>query len=155
MLLPLLLTLASLSTTPNAVATNASAQPARPTLFDAVEQRMSAQGRPIFQRYLAQTLKPQAQTDTAAQRQYLGALHILVAAPTLDINAISALINQRKQTEAGATAAIRSSAFAMIRSLPVSDQKLALTAIFADARLPAGTPAPAAAVPAGSSVKGK
>jgi uncharacterized membrane protein len=152
MLMPLLLALASLSSTPTA-ATTGPAQAARPTLFDAVAERMTAQGRAIFQRYVAQTLRSQAQADTAAQRQYLSALHALVAAPTLDINAISTLINQRKQTEAGATTAIRSSAFAMIRTLPVSDQRLALTAIFADTRLPAGTPAPAA--PAGSSVKGR
>ena len=71
---PLLL---SIATVPPAAAP-APAQPARPSLFDVVEQHMSAQGRPIFQRYVAQTLVPQAQADVIAQRQYLQSLHALV-----------------------------------------------------------------------------
>jgi len=116
---------------------------------------MSVQGRPIFQRYITQTLKTQAQADAIAQRQYLGSLHALVAAPTLNFNAISSLINQRKQAEAGATAAIRSFAFDMLRTLPSADQKLALTAIFADARLPSITQDRAAPTAAKPSVRDK
>lgn len=154
MFLPLLLTIASVSPKPAvAPSTTAPAQTSRQSLFDVVEQRMSVQGRPIFQRYVAQTLMPQAQADTTAERQYLQSLHALVAAPTLDVNAISSLVDQRKRAEAATTSAIRSSAFAMIRTLPVSDQKLALTAIFADARLPASTQAPA--TPAGPGTRKK
>jgi uncharacterized membrane protein len=149
MFLPLLLSLASTSS--KTLASPAASTPARvgrPSLFEVVEQRMSIQGRPIFQRYVAQTLIPQAQRDATAQRQYIQSLHTLVAAPTLDVNAVAGLIEQRKQAEAAATSAIRSSAFAMIRTLPVSDQKLALTAIFTDARLPAGARTTPARTPA-------
>jgi hypothetical protein len=156
MILPLLLTLASVP--PKTVvppSATAPAQTSRPSLFEIVEQRMSAQGRPIFQRYVTQTLLPQAQADAAAQRRYIQSLRSQVVAPTLDINAIANLIDRRKQSEAAATSAIRSSAFTMIRTLPASDQKLALTAIFADARLPASAQTPAVHTSGSSDAKKK
>ncbi|MET0247238.1 MAG: hypothetical protein ABW182_10865, partial [Sphingomonas sp.] len=88
-------------------------------------------------RYIEQVLQPRVRADADAERQYRVALRALVAAPTLDVDAVERLIAARRQAEATLTASIRSSAFAMIRTLPAADRKLALTAIFADARMPA------------------
>lgn len=114
-----------------------AAAPAKPSLFDLVAQKMSATGRPIFQRYVTQTLVPQVRADQQADRAYRQQLEVLVRAPTLDLGATSALIDARKRAEAASAATIRTAAFAMIGTLPVGDRKLALTAIFADARFPA------------------
>lgn len=151
MLLPLLLLAVDAMPTLQAAATPkpaATAAPAKPTLLTVVAQRMSPIGRPIFERYIQQTLVPQARADGAAELQYRKALQALVAAPTLDMDAAARLIEQRKLAQAQETAAIRSSALAMIKSLPAADRKLALTAIFAEARLPAKTPAQPAKAPA-------
>ncbi|MGY4399000.1 putative membrane protein [Sphingomonas sp. UYAg733] len=117
-----------------APASKASAPASAASLFTMVLQHMSSEGRPLFQRYLNQTLLPQARADGEAEKQYRVALQSVVAAPTLDVDAAARLIDQRRQAEAAATASIRMSAFAMIKSLPPADRKLALTAIFADAR---------------------
>lgn len=116
-----------------------------PSLFTVVLQRMSPEGRPIFQRYLNQILLPQARAEGEVEKKYREALRGLVAAPTLDVDAAARLIDQRKQAEAAATASIRSSTFAMIKSLPVADRKLVLTAIFTDARAVGKRPAAAPA----------
>ena len=152
MLLPTLLSLAD-TTLPAQVpqpAKPAAAPAAKPSLFDVVAQHMSAAGRPIFERYVQQTLIPQARADAAAAAEYHNALQALVAAPTLDVDAVARLMDQRKRTEADHATAIRTAAIAMIKSLPAADRKLALTAIFVDARLPrakAATPAPAPSAP--------
>lgn len=121
---------------------------AAPSLFDAVAQRMSPQGRPIFRRYVEQVLQSRIRADSDAERQYRVALRALVAAPTLDVDAVERLIAARRQAETTLTTSIRGTAFAMIRTLPAADRKLALTAIFADARMsarpqPGPTPPPA------------
>ena len=117
---------------------------AAPTLFDQVLQRMTPVGQPIFRRYVDQMLQPRLRADRENDRQYRAALRALVAASALDVDAVERLIATRRQTEASMTTFIRTSAFTMIRALPVADRKLALTALFADTRLPANPPKPAA-----------
>lgn len=106
------------------------------SLYAAVAARMSAGGRAIFQRYVAQTLTPRARADAQAEIAYRKAVQQQMTAGTLDVDAVATLVDRRKQAAADAAAAIRESAFAMIKSLPVQDRRLALTAIFADTRLP-------------------
>lgn len=112
---------------------------AKPTLFAMVSSRMSAQGKPVFTRYVEQTLIPQIRAQAQAEATYRQQLQTIVAAPTLDVDATQRLIDQRKRADAASGDTIRASAFTMIKSLPQADRKLALTAIFADARLPAKT----------------
>lgn len=72
--------------------------------------------------------------DSDAERAYRVALRQVVSAATLDVDAAERMIDTRRRAEAALATAIRSSAFAMIRSLPLADRKLALTAIFPDTR---------------------
>ena len=139
-MLPILLSIANAepvqaSGTPRPTATATAAS--QPSLFDVVAQKMSPPGRPIFQRYINQQFVPQLRADQQAEIQYRQQLHAIVQAPTLDLEAATRLIDARKRAADAAATAIRTSAFAMLRALPVSDRKLGLTAIFADARLPA------------------
>ena len=117
----------------------AAAAAPKPSLFSLVAQKMSTQGRPIFERYVNQTLLPQVRADLQAERAYRQQLQALVSAPTLDLAATTALIDARKQAEAASATTIRTAAFAMLRTLPAADRKLALTAIFTGARFPAPT----------------
>lgn len=139
---------------PPVQATAPAAAPARQSLFDVVSQKLSPEGRPAFQSFVTDTLIPRVRTDRAAEVKYLQSLQALVRAAALDVDTVAALIDQRKATEAAETADIRARAFAMIKSLPVADRKLALTAIFAETRLPAAPPA-AAPTPAPTSKKHK
>lgn len=131
---------------PISVATPQPAATTRPSLAAAVAARMTPQGRPIFMRYMQQTLTSQVRSEAQAQATYRQQLTAVVSAPTLDLDAAQRLIEARKRAEATASGTIRTSAFAMIRTLPAADRKLALTAIFADAR-PVRQAAPAAAAP--------
>lgn len=113
------------------------AKPAAPvSLYTAVAARMSAAGRVIFERYIAQTLTPRARADAQAEMAYRKAVQQQMAGGTMDLDAVAALIDRRKQAAAQTAETIRQSAFAMIKSLPAQDRRLALTAIFADTRLP-------------------
>lgn len=118
---------------PTSVA-KADAQPV--SLFAAVAQRMTPSGRAIFERYVAQTLAPRARADAQAEAAYRKAVQQQVSGKTINLDALAVLIDQRKRAAADTATAIRNSAFAMIKSLPAQDQRLALTAIFADTRLP-------------------
>jgi hypothetical protein len=110
------------------------------SLYAAVAARMTAAGRVIFQRYIAQTLTPRARADAQAELAYRKAVQQQMTAGTLDLDAVAAIVDRRKQAAADTAAAIRASAFAMIKSLPAQDRRLALTAIFADTRLPKPNP---------------
>jgi hypothetical protein len=120
-----------------APAAKQAAPAAKATLFDAVAQRMTPEGRPVFVRYVQQVLVPQAREEQAAEVKYRQALRAVVSAPALDVDAAEKLIGGRKQAQAAGNAEVRRTAMAMIKTLPAADRKLALTAIFTDARLPA------------------
>lgn len=147
-MLPLMMLVIAATPTPSTApkpATTAQTPAGSRTLVEAVAERMSPQGRAIFERYAAQTLTPLAKSNLDAEIRYRQALQALVGAPKLDVDAASRLIEQRKQAEMTATSAIRASAYTMLKSLPEGDRKLALTAIFVDARPPRPQGAPGAA----------